>query len=65
MVVDNPEGLSELGRGRWMVGSQQRGQDALTELGIGNGKAETVFAERVGVGVLEASDQAFICSVSK
>ena len=55
--VDHPEGLTKL-RGSPVIGREQWGQDAVTELGVGHAKSDPPGAERVGIGLLETRDQA-------
>ena len=40
----------------WSAAS--RGEDAVTELGVGHGKSDPPVTERVGIGPLETRDQA-------
>ena len=55
VIVDNAQGFSEVRWCRWVVGREQRGQEAATELGVGDGKADPFGGERVGIGVFDAA----------
>jgi hypothetical protein len=48
----------EEGRGLRLSGGEQRGQDAVVDLGVEDGEGQAVGGQVVGVGVRAAGDQA-------
>ena len=51
VLVESVHGGAEFGWGLGLVGGEERGEDAVVDLGVEQGKPETVSGEVVGVGV--------------
>jgi hypothetical protein len=56
LVVDDAQGLAELGWGWWLVGGQQGAEQPVVELGVEDRHPEAVTGEHLAVAVLDPPD---------
>jgi hypothetical protein len=57
VVLDGGQGGAQGWRGLGLPGGEQRGQDAVVDLGVEDREREPVGGEVVGVGVRAAGDE--------